>query len=150
MDTATLQMLLRWTHFVAGITWIGLLFFFNLVNIPLMKELTPAIKAQVFPPLMKRAMFWFRWSALVTVIAGIWYWMMIVGADARNARLLATSAEEAAGIRSGRTILSFFLLWTLAWAVTFVVVMVAKVNSPVLVGLAYAVAVSAAAYAYVA
>ena len=45
----------RWLHFLAGITWIGLLYFFNLVNVPLMKELDPTTKGKVFPPLMLRA-----------------------------------------------------------------------------------------------
>ena len=39
---------------------------------------------KVVPLLMPRALWWFRWSSVVTVVAGIWYWMMIVGADARN------------------------------------------------------------------
>ena len=62
-------MLVRWIHFVAGITWIGLLFFFNLVNVPLMKELDPATKGKVMPPLMTRALLWFRMSAALTVLA---------------------------------------------------------------------------------
>jgi uncharacterized membrane protein len=148
MDTATLQLVLRWVHLVAGITWIGLLFFFNLVNFSFMREMVPAIKPQVFPALMRPALFWFRWSALVTVIAGIWYWMMIVGTDARNARLLATSAEQASNIRSGWTIGSFFLFWTLAWLLTFLVVMVARTDKPLIVGLVYTVAVVAAGYGY--
>ena len=42
------QMLLRWIHFLAGITWIGLLYFFNLVNAPLMKELDGTTRAKYF------------------------------------------------------------------------------------------------------
>jgi uncharacterized membrane protein len=148
-DVATTQMVLRWIHFIAGILWIGLLFFFNLVNVPFMKALAPATKAAVFPELMSRALFWFRWSALVTVIAGIYYWMTIVGADARNARLLATSAEDASSVRSGWTIMSFFLFWTLAWLFCFMVTVKARLQSPVVVALTYSVAVLAAAYAYV-
>src|ERR1700761_9546494 len=78
-------MLLRWIHFLAGITWIGLLYFFNLVNVPLMKELDPATKGKVMPPLMTRALWWFRISAVVTVLAGLAYWGNIVAADAQNA-----------------------------------------------------------------
>ena len=44
-----LLMLFRWLHFVGGITWIGLLYFFNLVNVPFMKELDPATKGKVLP-----------------------------------------------------------------------------------------------------
>ncbi len=42
---------LRWIHFVAGITWIGLLYWFNLVNVPFQKVLDPSVKGQVNPPL---------------------------------------------------------------------------------------------------
>jgi hypothetical protein len=77
-------MLLRLIHFIAGIIWIGLLYFFNLVNIPFMKELDPATRAKITPGLMLRALHWFRWSALVTVLAGLAYWGSIVGSDARN------------------------------------------------------------------
>jgi len=103
-----LLMLLRWTHFVAGITWIGLLYFFNLVNIPLMKELDPATKGKVMPALMSRALWWFRWSALVTVLAGLAYWGSIVASDARNA-----------GAHSGWVMASFFLVWTLTWGILY-------------------------------
>src|SRR5437773_1622976 len=44
-------MLLRWIHFIAGITWVGLLYFFNLVNIPFMKELDAGTKGKVMPGL---------------------------------------------------------------------------------------------------
>lgn len=82
---ATEQIALRWMHFVAGIIWIGLLYFFNLVGTPTLKGLEPAVRAKIFPALMSRAMWWFRWSALITVIAGLRYFWMILSADARNA-----------------------------------------------------------------
>jgi len=66
-------MLLRWIHLIAGITWIGLLYFFNLVNVPLMKELDASTKGKVMPALMLRALFWFRWSAVVTWVTGAIY-----------------------------------------------------------------------------
>src|SRR4051794_31636151 len=77
-SAATVQVLLRWIHFFAGITWIGLLYFFNLVSIPLMKELDGPTKGRVFPGLMSRAMWWFRWSSVLTVFVGFGYWNMIV------------------------------------------------------------------------
>ena len=55
----TFLMFVRWIHFLAGITWIGLLYFFNLVNVPLMKELDPTTKGKVMPALMTRALWWF-------------------------------------------------------------------------------------------
>src|ERR1700692_3817834 len=74
-------MLVRWIHFLAGITWIGLLYFFNLVNVPLMKELDASTKGKVMPALMTRALWWFRMSAALTVLAGIIYWEVIMTSD---------------------------------------------------------------------
>lgn len=61
----------RWVHFVAGITWIGLLYWFNLVNAPFQRVLEASVKPQVNPLLLKRALAWFRHSAWVTVAAGL-------------------------------------------------------------------------------
>jgi uncharacterized membrane protein len=66
-----LEFLFRWIHFLAGITWIGLLYFFNLVNVNFMKSLDAGTKGKVVPQLMPPALWWFRWSALVTVLAGL-------------------------------------------------------------------------------
>jgi hypothetical protein len=95
-------------HFVAGITWIGLLYFFNLVGFPLMKELDPTTRGKLMPALMWRAMWWFRWSALITVLAGLAYWGQIVSAEA-----------QAAGASSGMAMASFFAIWTATWAILY-------------------------------
>jgi uncharacterized membrane protein len=65
------QMILRWFHFLAGITWIGLLYYFNLVNVNFMKALDAPTKGKVIPQLMPRALFWFRWGAVGTVLFGL-------------------------------------------------------------------------------
>ena len=70
---ATEQIALRWMHFVGGFIWIGLLYFFNLVGFPTMKQLDASVRGKVFPVLMSRAMGWFRWSAFWTVAAGLRY-----------------------------------------------------------------------------
>lgn len=61
----------RWVHFVAGITWIGLLYYFNIVQVPFMKETDPSTKSGVVQKLLPRALWWFRYGALVTVLAGL-------------------------------------------------------------------------------
>lgn len=66
---------LRLTHLIAGITWIGLLYYFNFVQVPTFKELDAPTKSILVPRLVKRALFWFRWSALVTVLAGWLYFL---------------------------------------------------------------------------
>lgn len=69
---------LRWIHFAAGITWIGLLYFFNLVNVPVMKALDAPTKGKVIPVLLPKALWWFRWGAVVTVLAGLLYWVLLM------------------------------------------------------------------------
>ena len=83
------RILFRWFHFVAGITWIGLLYFFNLVNVPVQKGLDAETKKKVNPDLLGRALWWFRWGAVVTVLAGFSYYAMyILLPDVRNANTL--------------------------------------------------------------
>jgi uncharacterized membrane protein len=64
-------MVIRWIHFLAGITWIGLLYFFNLINAAFLKSLEGPTKNIVIPKLMPSALNWFRHGATVTVLAGI-------------------------------------------------------------------------------
>ena len=80
------RIIFRWFHFVAGITWIGLLYFFNLVNVPLQKKLDADTKKKVNPDLLLPALWYFRWGALITVLAGLSYFaMFILGSDVNNA-----------------------------------------------------------------
>src|ERR1700728_738526 len=72
--TEATQLILRWFHFIAGITWVGLLYFFNLINVPFMKQVDAAAKPKIFQNLTLPALNWFRWSSLVTVFVGFWYW----------------------------------------------------------------------------
>ena len=58
-DAAALtRIIFRWLHFVAGITWIGLLYFFNLVNVPFQKGIDADTKKKVNPDLLGRALWW--------------------------------------------------------------------------------------------
>jgi uncharacterized membrane protein len=63
--------LLRWIHIVAGIVWIGHLYFFNFVNGPFAGALDADTKRKVAPELMPRALYWFRWGAAWTWVSGI-------------------------------------------------------------------------------
>ncbi|MBI3313412.1 MAG: urate hydroxylase PuuD [Candidatus Omnitrophica bacterium] len=68
---SNLHLLIRWLHVIAGITWIGHLYFFNFVNVPLQGALDDAAKKLVNPKLMPRALWWFRWGAMITFFAGL-------------------------------------------------------------------------------
>ncbi|PYQ48203.1 MAG: hypothetical protein DMF59_16755, partial [Acidobacteria bacterium] len=66
-----LQLIFRWAHVVAGVVWIGHLYFFNWVNGPFQAKLDGPTKKIVNPELMPRALFWFRWGAAWTWVTGI-------------------------------------------------------------------------------
>ncbi len=66
-----IESLFRWIHVVAGVLWIGLLYFFNWVNGATMAKLDGDTKKKVIPELMPRALYWFRWGAAFTWVTGI-------------------------------------------------------------------------------
>ncbi|MGH7836651.1 MAG: urate hydroxylase PuuD [Candidatus Binataceae bacterium] len=70
---AAILMLLRWAHFLFGITWIGLLYYFNFVQTPFFAETDPPVRSGAQQKLVPRALWWFRWSAMGTVIVGVLY-----------------------------------------------------------------------------
>ena len=77
LDAATIVLfILRWFHFIFGITWIGHLYFFNFVNGPFAKTMDAGTKKLVVPQLMPRALWWFRWGAMITFLTG---WIYIIG-----------------------------------------------------------------------
>jgi uncharacterized membrane protein len=61
----------RWGHVVAGVLWIGLLYFFNFVNGPFAKAIDGPTKKAAVPELLPRALYWFRWGAAYTWVTGI-------------------------------------------------------------------------------
>ena len=137
-------MLVRWIHFLAGITWIGLLYFFNLVNVPFMKELDPQTRGKVMPALMSRALLWFRMSAALTVLAGLTYWGSVIGTDARNGE--AQGLHPSHGLVFG----SFFLIWTVVWGLHYACTIPGKgiFDKGPFLGVLYAVVVIAAAWLF--
>ena len=58
-------------HVVSGITWIGLLYYFNLVQIPIVPNIPAELKPAIGKYIAPEALFWFRWSALATVVTGL-------------------------------------------------------------------------------
>ncbi len=67
---AATQLLLRWFHIFFGVIWLGLLYFFNFVNAPFQAILDKELKPRVNPPLLLRALYWFRWGAVFTLLTG--------------------------------------------------------------------------------
>ncbi len=67
---AGVQFLLRWIHFLSGITWIGLLYYFNFVQGPFFAEADASTKSMATQKLVPRALWWFRWAAMLTFLSG--------------------------------------------------------------------------------
>jgi len=72
-----LESLFRWIHVVAGVLWIGLLYFFNFVNAVFAPTMDAETKKKVVPELMPRALYWFRWGAAFTWVTGVLLLMLV-------------------------------------------------------------------------
>jgi uncharacterized membrane protein len=115
--------LARWLHIVSGITWIGLLYYFNLVQVPALAEAASdkggpggaAISKYVAP----RALLWFRWAAVATWFTGVWYLARsgnLVGAFALG--LLGDPVnyyQLVIGIGAWLGTIMLFNVWVLIW-----------------------------------
>ena len=66
-----LAAIFKWLHIIAGITWIGLLYFFNFINGHVAATMDADSKKKVVPELMPRALYWFRWGAAWTWVTGV-------------------------------------------------------------------------------
>ena len=76
MELALLQgnalaFLIRWVHLLAGVAWIGLLWYFNFVQGEYFKEADASSKSDAIRKLVPRALWWFRWGAMFTFLSGI-------------------------------------------------------------------------------
>lgn len=69
------EMLSRWGHYLAGVTWIGLLYYFNFVQVPSFAELDASSRTDAVAKLVPRALWWFRYGAVLTLLTGL----MILG-----------------------------------------------------------------------
>ena len=102
----------RWIHILAGVMWIGLLYYFNFVQVPALADAAkdgtaPGITKHVAP----RALFYFRWAALVTWLAGA----MILGAHFVDAFLFQKSTYYPIGVGAWLGTIMLFNVWGLIW-----------------------------------
>ena len=83
MDQFMVDLLMRWAHVISGIAWIGLLYFFNFVNVPFQGKMEGPTKKLVNPELLPRALWWFRWAAMSTLVWGLllFYWVYMNHGD---------------------------------------------------------------------
>jgi len=107
------QFLLRWFHFLAGITWIGMLYYFNLVQTPFFKNADAAVRSGMVRGVVPVALWWFRWGAMFTFLTG---WSMIM-AKTHGANALPWNAVYVTLILTGGLLgtLMWFNVWFIIW-----------------------------------
>jgi uncharacterized membrane protein len=103
---------IRVVHFLAGITWIGLLYWFNLVSVPTQRVLDAAVKPQVNPPLFTRALAWFRHSAWITVLAGL---LLIYGRYWQNGDIVDSNSAKTILVGGLLGIAMLVNVWAVIW-----------------------------------
>ncbi|MSR47985.1 MAG: hypothetical protein EXS13_13155 [Planctomycetes bacterium] len=117
--TFLIQGLTRWAHILSGITWIGLLYFFNLINMPTQGKLDGPTKKAVNPELLPRALWWFRWGAMSTVVFGLlsFYFVYIKGPYMREGGAEGPLSARALWIMIGMTLglVMWFNVWFVIW-----------------------------------
>lgn len=112
----------RWIHFLSGITWIGLLYYFNFVQVPALAEAAadkdgpgPAAIGKYVAP---RALSWFRWAALVTWLSGAAYLLTIGelgGAFTLGIGQEAPQYARTIGVGAWLGTIMLFNVWVLIW-----------------------------------
>jgi uncharacterized membrane protein len=104
----------RWVHIMAGVMWIGLLYYFNFVQVDALKKAgadTPPTGAGITKHVAPRALFFFRWAAVVTVLMGA----MILGGKIDEALFFKERAYVPIGIGAWLGLIMFFNVWVLIW-----------------------------------
>ena len=108
----------RWIHFLAGVTWIGLLYYFNFVQVPAMAAAAadkdgpgPAAISKYVAP---RALLWFRWAAVVTWLSGAAYLVSAPNLSFLDAAMLK-GASQTIGVGAWLGTIMLFNVWVLIW-----------------------------------
>jgi len=111
-DMGWIRFVMRWLHVISGVMWIGLLWYFNFVQIPSMPKIPDEQKPAISKVIAPTALFWFRHAALATVITGLLVASM-------NGYLLAaltlTKGVTAIGIGMWLALLMAFNVWFIIW-----------------------------------
>ena len=112
LEPAWLAFAFRWLHVMVGVMWIGLLWYFNFVQIPSMPKISDEHKPAISKVIAPEALFWFRYSALLTVVTGlIVAWLNGYGHNA----LMLGEGFQAIGIGMWLAIIMAINVWFIIW-----------------------------------
>ena len=105
---------LRWIHFLAGIAWIGILYYFNFVQTPFFAETEAPVRTGAIQKLVPRALWWFRWGAMFTFLTGILMYLMRLGQMGTEAFFLS---QYGVAITLGGLMgtIMFLNVWLVIW-----------------------------------
>ena len=104
----------QWLHVFFGITWIGLLYYFNFVQVPTMPKVPAELKPAVSKYIAPAALFWFRWAALATVVLGLLVAEMTQGGYSARA-LTLSDGYRTIGIGMWLGIIMAANVWFIIW-----------------------------------
>lgn len=107
-----LPFMLRWIHVMVAMMWVGLLWYFNFVQIPSMSKIPDEQKPAISKVIAPTALFWFRWSALATVISGLL--LAIINGYAHQAFTLQ-APFRAIGLGMWIALVMAFNVWFIIW-----------------------------------
>jgi uncharacterized membrane protein len=111
---------MRWIHFLAGIAWIGMLYYFNFVQTPFFAEAEPGVRSAAIQKLVPRALWWFRWGAMFTFLAGLLMYLDLWGR--MGGSFLTTNQGVAITIGGALGTLMFLNVWLVIWPAQQVVI----------------------------
>ena len=103
---------MRWLHIGSGVMWIGLLWYFNFVQTPSMPKIPDEQKPAISKVIAPTALFWFRWSALATVITGL---LVAAMNGYLGSALSLTPGARAIGIGMWLALVMAFNVWFIIW-----------------------------------
>jgi uncharacterized membrane protein len=113
-SAAGYEFILRWIHFMAGITWIGILYYFNFIQGAFLTEVEQGTKTDVTTRLMPRALWWFRWGAMITIIAGLLIYFNRMGQMGSDV-FFSTSYGVSITIGGVLGLIMWFNVWFIIW-----------------------------------
>ncbi len=112
LSSIELPFLFRWIHVMVGVMWVGLLWYFNFVQIPSMPKIPDEQKPAIGKVIAPTALFWFRWAALFTVISGML--LAVVNGYAHQAFTLQ-APFRAIGLGMWIALVMAFNVWFIIW-----------------------------------
>ena len=116
MDDLIVSFLFRWLHVLSGVMWIGLLWYFNFVQIPSMPKIPDDQKPAIGKVIAPAALFWFRWGAMATIVTGLI--LAALNGNLGDAVALGISdggASTAIGIGMWLGAIMWFNVWFVIW-----------------------------------